>query len=69
MTPVTDAERSLRVARIAGGLGTIGLAVDAFVGTPTGPATTHLFATLVCGLLWMLTCAERRPPVKIGSVT
>ena len=61
MTVVTDAERSLHVARVAGGLGTIVLSVDAVVGAPSGPPTAHLVATLVCGLLWMLTFAERRP--------
>lgn len=65
----TDPERSLRAARLAGGLVTIGLGVDAVVGSPFGPSSAQLVAVVICGLLWMATFADRRPKtVAYGSV-
>jgi hypothetical protein len=61
MTVATDAERSLRAARIAGGLGTIGLTVDAIVGTPDGGPAIQFVASVICGLLWMATYTARPP--------
>ncbi|NVB84637.1 MAG: hypothetical protein HOV81_40060 [Kofleriaceae bacterium] len=68
MNIATDAERSLRAARIAGALGTIGLAVDSLVGSPNGPPVAQLVAIVICGVLWMATYVERRPDtVAYGS--
>lgn len=62
-------ERSLRAARLAGGLGTLGLLIDTVLGTPQGATTAQLAAIVICGLLWMATYAERRPEtVAFGSV-
>lgn len=61
MNLATDPERSLRAARLAGGLGTIGLTVDAIVGTPQGGPAIQFVASVICGLLWMATYTARPP--------
>ena len=57
-----DAERTLRILRIAGGLGTLGLAVQALVESPSGPPRAHLIAMAVCGAIWLWALLRRSPP-------
>ena len=54
------AGQSWRVAQLAGGLGTIGLATDSVVGTPAGPTRVQLAAIPICALLWGIALIARR---------
>lgn len=68
MNVTSRAERSLRAARLAGGLGTTGLAIDSLVGAPRGAPTIQLVAVVISGLLWMTTYVDRRPrTTRFGS--
>ena len=64
------AERSCRVARIAGGLGTIGLTLDAIVDLAVGPpSAAQLFGIAACGAVWLWTLVRRNhPSLVFGSL-
>lgn len=66
---VSDAERSCRVARIAGGLGTFGLLADTIIDAHVvPPETARLVAIAVCAVLWLVTLSRRhRPSLAFGT--
>lgn len=66
----SEAERSTRVARIAGGLATIGLTLDVIIdsvdiGGP--PSVTYLVALASLGVLWIWTLLQTRPTLRFGT--
>jgi hypothetical protein len=64
----SEAARSVRVAHIAAGLGTVGLVIKAFIGTPGGPSTIQVLSIVICALLWLWLLITRRPhTVAFGS--
>lgn len=63
----TDEERNWRIARITGGLASVGLGVDALVGSPVGVTHAQLAAIAVCGAIWIWSLAHRELPTMTTS--
>ncbi len=65
----SEAERSCRIARITGGLGTFGLLADTIIDTRVGPPqTARLVAIAVCAVLWLWALARKpRPSLAFGA--
>ncbi len=61
------AERNWRVAKITGGLGAIGLAVDALVGSPLGATPIQITAVVVCSAIWIWSLVHRGVPKMATS--
>jgi hypothetical protein len=61
------AERNWRVAKITGGLGAIGLAVDALVGSPLGATPIQVTAVVICAAIWSWSLLHRGVPSMTTS--